>query len=599
VSAVFAVWRLLDRRQKRQLLALMFVSVIMAASTLVGIASLAPFLMVLANPHFIADSAPLSWAYEWLGFSSPRAFLVALAAAFVVMVLISNAINLAGSLAMTRFALSAGDRFHVALFDEYLRRAYPFHVRHGSTALTSNIIYAVNRVTSGLLESALILFANLVAIVTIFASIVYVDPPLAFATGAWVSVAYLIYYLLFRRRLYRGGQLESRRVAERARVAGEGLVAVKEIQVHGVRAFFVTQFARACDAISRTAVGYQVIALAPKHVMEVFIVAGLVMSSLFVSAGRDVGAWLAELAFLGFAAYRLLPAIQQVFAAMVRIRMARAIFEPIAADLDAAVNRREPADAHRHLQQWRDRPSRDIRLDAVSFRYQTDRPPALRDIDLCIPVGAMIGIVGENGAGKTTLVDVLLGVLPPNSGRLLVDGHPVEAQNVAAWQSRLAYVPQQVFMIDGTVAANIALGVPEKEIDRARLIESMRLARIDQFVSELPGGEQAMIGERGLRISGGQRQRIGIARALYRDAPVLVMDEPTSALDGLTEQDVVDVLLALRGSRTIILVAHRMNTVRHCDVIFELHAGMIVARGSWEELRRGSAGFRGLSGVSA
>jgi HlyD family secretion protein len=318
-----------------------------------------------------------------------------------------------------------------------------------------------------------------------------------------------------------------------------------------------------------------------------------------VSADRQVGAWLAELAFLGFAAYRLLPAIQQVFAALVRIRTAQAIFEPIAADLDAAVHRRAPIEPIGNEVEWRTRPSREIRLDAVSFRYESDRPPALREINMSIPAGAMVGIVGANGAGKTTLVDVLLGVLTPGSGRLLVDGHAVDAANLAAWQSRLAYVPQQVFMIDGTVAANVALGVPEVQIDRPRLLESMRLSRIDQFVSELPGAEHAVIGERGLRISGGQRQRIGIARALYRDAPVLVMDEPTSALDGLTEHEVVDLLLGLRGSRTIILVAHRMNTVRHCDVIFELDAGAIVNRGSWDELRERSVGFRGLAGLSA
>jgi ATP-binding cassette, subfamily B, bacterial PglK len=281
----------------------------------------------------------------------------------------------------------------------------------------------------------------------------------------------------------------------------------------------------------------------------------------------------------------------------VKIRAERAGFSRIAPDLERA-RASAAARAGRRAQSaaadatWLSRPSREIRLRNVSFRYSEDRPLALDAVSMCIPARAAVGFVGVNGSGKTTLVDVIAGLLTPTAGHVEVDGTVLDHTNVPAWQSRIAYVPQSIFLLDSSVAQNIAFGVEREAIDHQRLQEAARLAQLDDVIRKLPGGYEHEVGERGVALSGGQRQRIGIARALYKDASVLLLDEATNALDGLTEQELVQTLGKLRGRYTIILIAHRFSTVRQCDVIFELAGGKVAASGTYEDLMKHSDGFR-------
>jgi ABC-type multidrug transport system fused ATPase/permease subunit len=237
-----------------------------------------------------------------------------------------------------------------------------------------------------------------------------------------------------------------------------------------------------------------------------------------------------------------------------------------------------------------------IELAQVSFQYPGAKAPALVDLDLAVPRNASVALVGATGCGKTTVVDLLMGLLPPTKGTLRVDGAPVTAQNLRAWQRNIGHVPQQIFICDDSVARNVAFGVPDAEIDLARVERACRLARLHDFVAgELPQGYRTLLGERGVKLSGGQRQRIGIARALYTDPEVLVLDEATSALDNVTESAVFDALQALAGSKTLVIVAHRLSTVQDCDLIYVMERGRIVERGRYDELYRSSPRFRGLA----
>jgi HlyD family secretion protein len=306
------------------------------------------------------------------------------------------------------------------------------------------------------------------------------------------------------------------------------------------------------------------------------------------------------LTFLAFAAYRLLPTLQLVFAASVNIRADRAALALIAPDLRRArnaIHTTTPACLTRTDVAWQVRPEREIRLEEVSFRYAPNQPWALTGVSLRIPARVAVGIVGVNGSGKTTLVDVIVGLLVPSAGRVEVDGNTLDETNRTAWQSRIAYVPQNIFLLDSSIAQNIALGIPAADIDRHRLSEAVRLAQLDELIETLPAGYDHRIGERGIQLSGGQRQRIGIARALYREATVLVFDEATNALDGLTEQELMATLGRLRGRYTTILIAHRMTTVHSCDMIFELENGKITGSGTYDGLLKSSAVFRRMTGI--
>src|SRR5208282_2034843 len=269
------------------------------------------------------------------------------------------------------------------------------------------------------------------------------------------------------------------------------------------------------------------------------------------------GPWLGELTFIAFAAYRLLPILQQVFTASVRIRADRAALTLIAPDLRRPQVARQRAfhrDSLAADSWWSERPREEIRIKEVSFQYATRRSPALDKIDLGIPARATVGLVGANGSGKTTLMDLIAGLLVPMEGELRIDGVALDDANRAAWQSRIAYVPPEIFLLDSSIAQNIAFGIPPEAIDRPRMIQAARLAQLEGFITALPERYDHRVGERGVKLSGGQRQRIGIARAMYKEAPVLLLDEAMSALDCMTEAELMMALAELRGRCTIILI---------------------------------------------
>ena len=599
MKMLLEIWRLLDKHQQRRLLWLVIMSLFMALSTLVSIAGVLPFFTALGEPQAIHRSGLLTSLYELGHFHDDRTFLIALALVFIGTVLAANALNLLGTIAISRYAYSVGNTFYTLLFAQYLHSDYAFHLSTDSTTLSRNVLYEAGRVSIGIVQSALILTANLVAIVLIVASIIILNPVLAVAAVIGLGLSYVLMYMFVRRRLLRNGLLESEYFAQRIKVVNEGLGAIKEIITLQIQSLFVRRFARSCEAIAQIAVSTLAISQAPRHILECLTVVGLAGLALILSGrSADGSPWLAQLTFIGFAAYRLLPALQQVFAALVRIRADSPAFANIAADLSkarATGAAREPAIDPR----WHGRPSREIELRAVSFRYSTDRPAVLRDAALRIPAGAMVGFIGPNGSGKTTTVDLILGLLLPQSGCLEVDGILLDEANRHSWRSAVAYVPQQISLIDATLAENIALGVAATEINQVRMRSAAQMAKVDEFVALLPGGYAEILGERGVRLSGGQRQRIGIARALYRDASLLVLDEATSALDGSSEQEVVGALESLRGKCTIILIAHRLSTVRSCDLVFEFGDGRVVASGSYQQVVQQSERLRRIMELGA
>jgi ABC-type bacteriocin/lantibiotic exporter with double-glycine peptidase domain len=594
-------WGILTPKQRRAILAMQIVSLAMAFSTVGGIAAIAPFFAVLGQPELIDHNALLHWAYVHGGFSSRRGFVVTLGIAFCATMLIANLINILGSRAMSRLALRIGTEMQSRLFGEYLSRPYSFHIRANGTTLCNNILYETARVTNGILRNAFMLVTSLVTASFIILSILLLTPTIGLLMNAGLAGGYAVIYFGLRNRLLQLGETQSLFAVEQAQVLQESFGAIKEIIVLQAQNFFRGRFERASQYFSRAASQTQVAAEDPRYLMECVAAVGLVGIALVLGGREDgVGPWLGRLTFLAFAAYRLLPILQQIFAASVNMRAGRAGLALIAPDLRrarAAIQTTTPVDSTRMDGTWQVRPQQEIRLEEVSFRYAADQPWALEGVSLRIPARSAVGIVGVNGSGKTTLVDVIVGLLVPSAGRVDVDGSTLDESNRAAWQSRIAYVPQNIFLLDSSIAQNIALGIPAADINRHRLLEAARLAQLDEFIKTLPAGYDHRVGERGIQLSGGQRQRIGIARALYRAATVLVFDEATNALDGLTEQELMATLGRLRGRHTTILIAHRMSTVRSCDIIFELENGRIADSGTYEGLLKSSAVFRRMTGV--
>jgi ABC-type multidrug transport system fused ATPase/permease subunit len=584
MKVLFGIWKLLDARQRRRLVALQVLSLLMAFSTVGGIAAILPFFTVLADPDAIDRNAVLQFLYSMASFDDRRSFVVALGIAFALVVLLANAINLLGSLAMNRFAYQVGNAFHVALFGEYMNRGYGFHARTSSSTLATNVLHETGRVTSGILQNSLILITSLITIAFIFTCIVLVNPLVAVSAVAGLGAGYLSIYVIARGRLLRNGALESRCFAQRAQIVSESFAAIKEISALQAQRLCIDKFSRYCASFAETLASTFTISQIPKHVLECATVFSLAGIALYLSGRGDAtGPWIAELSFIGLAAYRLLPALQQAFAAIVKIRADRPAFEHVHADLQQARACTSAAGAVEIDDSWRSRPQCEVRAHYVSFRHTAERPAAISNLSLRVPAGAVVGLIGVNGSGKTTLADLLAGLLVPDSGHIEVDGIVIGDDTRRSWQATIGYVPQQIFLIEGTLAENIALGLPAAQVDRTRVRMAAHLAQLDECIATLPHGYDTKLGERGSTLSGGQRQRLGIARALYRDASVLIMDEATSALDAAAEQEIGDMLMTLRQNRTIILIAHRLSTLRYCDTIYQLEAGRIIRSGPYRE----------------
>jgi ATP-binding cassette, subfamily B, bacterial PglK len=595
INLLSDIWAVLTPRQRRWVLAAQILSFAMAISTVTGIAAIAPFFSVLGKPQLIDTVGLLHWLYVHLGFASQRSFIVALGLAFLALVLVANLINILGAFALSRLASWIGTDLQSALFAEYLSRPYLFHTRTHSATLFNNIVNEPARTTYDILQNVLTLTTNAVTAALILLSVALLSPAVAVAMIAVLAGGYVLIYLVVRNRLLRCGHVQTQFFREQAKIVKESLGAIREIILLRNQAFFRDNFERASRGAARAIAYAQLVGQSSRHVMECVAVAGLIGLALFLGGGEDnAGPWLGRLTFLGFAAYRLLPTLQQAFAAIVKIGASRAGFSSITADLRLA-RAREAAVIVAANSCWEQCPRQEIRLNEVFFGYAPDRPLALSGVSLSIPAKGVVGFVGANGSGKTTLVDLIAGLFVPTAGQVEVDGVALDDTNRIAWQSRIAYVPQTIFLLDATIAQNIALGSSEAAIDRERLLEAARLAQLDEFVGKLPDGYDHIVGERGSSLSGGQRQRIGIARALYVNASVLILDEATTALDGLREQELMATLERLRGRYTIILIAHNSRTVRMCDVIFELERGKLSRTGTYDVLMKDSAMFRRMS----
>jgi ATP-binding cassette, subfamily B, bacterial PglK len=574
MSVIRAIWRLLDRRQRRSFVLLQLLSTVTALSTVGGVAAVLPFFAALANPDAIKHNGIARSVLQSMRLDD-TSLVVALGIAFGGAVLVANAVSLYGFVAISRFAARVGDGLYVRLFDEYMRRDYGFHTRNSSSMLAGKVQESA-RVASIVVQQVLLLVTSFVTIALVTAAVVIVNPVVAVCAMVGLGGSYAAIYAATRSRLLRNGQSENRHHAERIRTLNEGFGAIKEITLLQAHEFFIGRFAQQSRAISTAAASTLVISQGPKYILECLTVLCLVGVALYLRNNDPAaGPWMAELSFVAFAAYRLLPALQQVFAAIVRIRADRAAFAAIEVDVDRTGP--EQAVAHTAVsdRSWQGAPRSDVRLCEVSFRYSSERPYAVRDVSLTIPARAIVGFVGANGSGKTTLLDLVSGLLAPQAGHLEVDGMRLDRAAQGAWQSNIAYVPQQPFLLEATLAENIAFGIAPAQIDRGRLEAAARSACLTDCVASLPRGYDEKLGTRGRGLSGGQLQRLAIARALYRDASLLILDEATSALDIDSENEFAAALDSLRSHRTVLLITHRTGLLRHCDVVFELADGKL------------------------
>ncbi len=590
--------RILTRKEKFRGLVVIGMMLVMAAMESLGVASILPFLAVVGNPELVETQPALRSVYEWLGFQSVSTFLIALGLAAAGMILFTAAFRLMTQYVTNRYVALRRHSIGERLLETYLRQPYVFFLDQHSSEMAKNVLSEVDQLVGGVYSPGMKLVANAFVLLAMVTLLLVVDPVLAVTMAAILGFLYALAYLGVRGILERVGRDRFFANRERYKATSETFAGIKDIKLLGRESAFLAMFHGPSLRQARHQATVATLGAVPKSVIQALAFAGMIALTLVLLAreggasGPALGQVLPIIGLYAFAGMRMMPAAQHIYSSATHLRFCTETVNLIYADLFE----------HEALPPLKKRapdrlaPKREIVLEGLSFSYPNCDEPALKDINMSIPVGSTVGVVGGTGSGKTTLVDVILGLLRPQAGFIRVDDEPVTEENLRHWQQTLGYVRQDIFLADATVAENIALGLPSGEIDHDRVARCAHLAQIHDFImTELPHHFATLVGERGVRLSGGQRQRIGIARALYHDPSVLVFDEATSALDTATEAAVMEAIEALSRDKTIILIAHRLSTVRACDRIVMLEKGRVAAVGTFDSLLQENAVFRELA----
>jgi len=562
-----------------------------AAAEAIGAGAAFGLISILGDPARAATLPVASWIYPHLPSHDRGAVILAFTLLVMAFYIARNALLTVVTWVQEQaLSLSVHQLSH-RLLAAYLAAPYAFHFRHNSAGLIHRLTDAVHGVFRGVLGSLVSVACEVLVVGGIVVILALTAPGVTLVAVVVVGGLLLLPLTLSRHATTRWGQAVARLDAETLQTLQQSLGGVKEVKLSGRERFFLAQFDERVAGAGRLRTRYAAVASTLRMGVETVFVCGLLAVSLLLTLESGAAA-LPLLGLYAYAGFRVIPSANRIMMYVSELRYSRAWIHDLRDDLAALP---PPAPALGGAEPIRF--TRAVALEGVSYTYADEADPVLVDVDLTIARGESIGIVGPSGAGKSTLVDLLLGLLTPTRGRITVDGRDVGGA-LRSWQQHIGYVAQEPFVLDDTLRRNVAFGVADAEIDDRRVTAALRLAQLGDFVTALPAGLDTMLGERGTRLSGGQRQRVAIARALYDQPEVLVFDEATSALDTPTERELIAALEALRGVKTLVVIAHRLTTVRHCDRLAVLRDGRLVAVGPWDELLARDAGFRALAGAA-
>jgi ABC-type multidrug transport system fused ATPase/permease subunit len=560
------IWAVFTAAEKRKAVWMLLLVVLMAVVETLGVLSIMPFLSVLGRPAVIHENPLLQAAYTHWAFHDERGFILVLGLTSIAIVIVSSAFKTVTLHALNRFVHLERHSISARLLSRYLHQPYEFFLTHNSSVLAKNVLSEVDQLVFDLIQPLSQLLAQGTVVLAMAILIFCYDPLTAVCIVAALGILYGTIYGLVRKRLARIGRERQAANARRYQSCNEALGGIKDVKVTHSAAAYQAEFDQASRLYSRHVATNETLAQSPLYLVEATGYSMLIVVALvLLLRSNDIAHVLPALGLYGFAAYRMLPAAQIMYRGFAKLKFSSAALRSIHHDLTL------PEDAHAMAPEALT-PKQEIRLQGIRYAYPSaPDKPVLDGFELVIPANTSVGVSGKSGAGKSTLMDLLLGLLQPQAGALSVDGTTISADNVAVWQRAIGYVPQHIFLADASIAENIAFGVPREKIDMQAVERAARAAQIHEFVvGELPRGYETDVGDRGIRLSGGQRQRIGIARALYRDPPVLFLDEATSALDAQTEEALNEAIRELSGSKTIVVIAHKEASLEECDQVLRI-----------------------------
>jgi len=589
------VYSLLSTRRQWQLVSLLGLMLLTAVSEAFSIGALIPFLSALTNAQELLTDSSLSPFLDALSISTASELAILLSVTFIFCILIANSLRVITVHCQTNLAAMIANDLSCRVYKHTLLQPYDFHVKRNSSDLISSVTEDTRNLTLRILLPVLTFLTNSVIALTLISALLFIDGRIAVISALTLGTAYMFLYSVRRRLLNRNSSIIVESSRNQIRTVQEGIGGIREVILGGEYPFYLSAYKSADVSYRKAQASNLIVAQTPRYLIEGVAIISMALLALTLGNNGDFSDAVPVIGSLALGANRLLPAMRNVFTSVVKVQSARASLQRIIVSLTRPIDLsllESYGGGEERLNVGF--PSPDIQLVDVWFRYNSQEDWVLRDMSLKIPARSTVAFVGTTGSGKSTTADLILGLLRPSQGEILVADRELEGDFLREWQRNIAHVPQSIYLTDATIGENIAFGVSKQLIDWNRVYEAAKLARVDDFIRSLPAGYETYVGERGVRLSGGQRQRIGIARALYRQASVIVFDEATSALDNATEREVMDAIHNLKNKVTLILIAHRLSTVKRCDIIFNLLQGQVSEYGTYEELIRQSSSFQHL-----
>ena len=575
-----SLWSHFSNRRKKQFSYLLILMLIASFAEVLSLGAVLPFLAAIADPNYIYTHQYAQPLVQILGLTTASQIILPMTFIFISAVLFSGAVRVLLLYVMTRLSYATGADISFEIYNRTLHQNYDVHISRNSSEIINSIIRKTDDVIGGIISPLLLFISSIVLFVSILIALFSINVFAALVSSVGFGTLYWLIIIKSRQRLNFNSQCIADESTKVVQSLQEGLGGIRDVLLDGNQKFYCDMY-RKSDLPLRYAQGNNsFITGSPRFVMEalgMILIAGLAYFLTLADGGISTA--MPILGALALGAQRMLPALQQAYGSISTIRGSQASFRDVLKLLEQPFpNRTDDSTLVPIIL------NKKISLKGVSFRYTNKTPWILNDIDLEIIKGSSVGFIGQTGSGKSTLFDIIMGLLSPTSGSIFVDETLVDANNLHLWQKHIAHVPQSVFLSDGTIAENIAFGCTEEEIDFDRVKRAAKQAQISKLVKGMEHQYQTKVGERGVKLSGGQRQRIGIARALYKEADVIIFDEATSALDNETESEVINTINELKNNLTVLMIAHRLTTLKNCDKIIELEGGNIKSVGTYNEI---------------
>jgi len=571
------IWSKLNKKRKIQVYLLLFLTVIASFFEAISISMILPFLSILSDPDIFFQKYNFQKLYEYLNIKNSSQIVLPITVLFISITIFSGLIRLLLLWSQTKLSYAIGADFSSSIYKRTLYQPYNIHINRNSSSIIAGISGKANTIVSSAIMPFMLILSSLFIIITIMLALVNASPIIAISSLFGFALLYIVVFNLTKKKLRANSKQISFQSSQVVKIIMEGLGGIRDVLIDGTQHEYCKKYKKADEPLRSAQANIQIISNSPRYIIEAI---GMILISYFafqLAIKSNLNTAIPIIGSFAFGAQRLLPALQQIFSSLTSMRGGMDSINDALDLLEQPLPVEEKEINFMNFIKY-------IHLNSSYYKYDNKEAFVIKGIDIKIKKGSKIGLIGKTGSGKSTLLDLIMGLLKPTSGYIYIDDIKLENKNYRSWQKKISHVPQSIFLTDGSIMENIAFGIQKDQINFDKVLYAAEKAQLSSTIETWENKYNTLVGERGVNLSGGQRQRIGIARALYKESEVIILDEATSALDNETESNVMDSLDNLEKDITIIIVAHRLTTLKKCDTIISISDGMIESVGNYEDI---------------